>query len=203
MAFMNDDNGISWFRKALKETLNDVKPLKDKNKNYITNKQTSYKKQSNKTNPNTSSNVNKSEKTQIKYKPINKNLENYKKIEIPFLYTGEIEINISPECHIEYKDPSLSSKIFKEINNNKFHLDNYLDLHGFTVSQSAELTREFIELSLNNNYRFIKIITGKGHAKLKNYLIHWLDEIPYILAYTTAPIKHGGKGAFIIYLKKS
>jgi len=190
---MTDDNGISWFKKALEQTVGEVKPLKNKNKRHAPN---TYQQQKN----------NKTNKSHI-YKEIkqpepNANFEP-KKIDLPFFYTGEIELNLSPECHIEYKDPSISSNIFKNIKNNKFHLDSYCDLHGYTVSEAADVTRDYLEYSLRNNHRFIKIITGKGHAKLKNYLIYWLDEVPYILAYTTAPISHGGKGAFIIYLRKS
>ena len=192
---MTDDNGISWFKKALKETMGDVEPLKDKNK---THNHHTYQ-QEPKGKP----------KGTLTKKPIYKKIQKEnisdklypKKAELPFFYTGEIDISLSPECHIEYKDSSISSNIFKNIKHNKFHLDSYFDLHGYTVAEAAALTRDYIEYALNHNHRFIKIITGKGHAKLKNYLIYWLDEIPYILAYTTAPISHGGKGAVIIYLK--
>tara|TARA_R110002124_G_scaffold199767_2_gene366567 strand:- start:12848 stop:13408 length:561 start_codon:yes stop_codon:yes gene_type:complete len=185
---MSDDNGISWFEKAMADT----KPLKNKNKKHVNNIYEKSIKINNKTiiQPKSDNNI---------------TLEDiiYKSIDIQPFYTEEIDLILSPECHIEFKHPSINYKLFKNIKNNDFILDSYLDLHGFTILESAELLRDFITGALYNKYRFIKIITGKGqHAKLKNYVAMWLEEIPYILAFTSAPAAHGGRGAIIVYLKK-
>ena len=185
---MSDDNGISWFKKAMQDT----KPLKEKNKKYDPN---TYDKKVSPPTP--------KPKEKIRRKIIQEQNQhnNLKTIEINHFYTGEIELNLSPECFIEFKHSSINQKMLKNIKQNNFFLDSFIDLHGYTIYESANILREYIINCLYNNERFIKIITGKGqHAKLKNYVAMWLKDIPYVLAFSTAPLAHGSTGAFIVYL---
>lgn len=96
--------------------------------------------------------------------------------------------------------------------------DAKLDMHGMTADRAhAELTA-FIHRSHAAGKRLALVVTGKGNAPredvgfmpmrqgiLKHSLPHWLnnaDMRPMILEVTPAHAKHGGGGAFYVYLRR-
>tara|TARA_B100000678_G_scaffold109468_1_gene91645 strand:- start:74 stop:511 length:438 start_codon:yes stop_codon:yes gene_type:complete len=96
-----------------------------------------------------------------------------------------------------------------------------LDLHGSSLNEANRKVEEFVNESFNQGYRKLLIITGKG-------LRSKVDENPYIsekfsvlkysvpefikneenlnkkvMKISTADKKHGGDGAFYIFLKNN
>ena len=70
-----------------------------------------------------------------------------------------------------------------------------LDLHGYFLAEAEETVDDFLEEARDKNYRFVRIITGKGEV-----LNPWLAE--YLFArginYQPARPNQGGEGAFDI-----
>ena len=93
-----------------------------------------------------------------------------------------------------------------------------LDLHGFSLSQSNKIVKNFIIESFNRGYKKLLIITGKG-LRSKVHMNPYLSEQMNVLKHSVpefikndeslfglinrisrANSKDGGKGAFYIFL---
>ncbi len=93
-----------------------------------------------------------------------------------------------------------------------------IDLHGMTAAQAHGALRGFILSSHARGLRLVLVITGKGNTTraepgimptragiLRHALPQWLgapDMHPLILQISSAHIRHGGGGAYYVYLKK-
>ena len=94
-----------------------------------------------------------------------------------------------------------------------------LDLHGSSLNDANLKVKEFVIESFNQGYRKILIITGKGLRSkvdenpyrsrkmnvLKNSVPEFIkndkDLFDKIIRISKANLKHGGDGAFYIFLK--
>ena len=101
----------------------------------------------------------------------------------------------------------------------KIKPEKILDLHGFTSVEAKTKAIEFTKINFNLGLRLLLIITGKGKIKindlnreglktcvLRKSLKSWLYESdlrPYILGIVSSHIRHGGEGAFYVYLKNN
>ena len=94
-----------------------------------------------------------------------------------------------------------------------------IDLHGFSLENANKFIEKFIKHCFNEGVNKIIVITGKGLRSksnknpyiskdlsiLKNYIPEYIksnvDLMKIIKQVKDAEIKHGGKGAFYIFLK--
>lgn len=104
------------------------------------------------------------------------------------------------------KDDKFDIKLRK----GKFNIDAKLDLHGLTYIQAQTLLLHFINKSLQNGYKYLLVITGKGlkldgkSGIIRQNISNWLSDINLsskIGAFCYAKNKDGGQGAFYIRLK--
>ena len=95
-----------------------------------------------------------------------------------------------------------------------------IDLHGFSLENANKFIEKFIKHCFNEGVNKIIVITGKGLRSksnknpyiskdlsiLKNSIPEFIksnvDLMKIIKKMKDADIKHGGKGAFYIFLKK-
>lgn len=98
-----------------------------------------------------------------------------------------------------------------------------LDLHGLTEQAAFRALGDFIAASVVRDLRLVLVITGKGlkqadryapfdmeydtrvRGVLRNMVPRWLNEPPlvrYIADIRHAHARHGGEGAFYVYLRK-
>ena len=117
----------------------------------------------------------------------------------------------SPSDVYDKEKKSIASSLRKE--RYKF------DLHGFTLDEANKKVREIILSCINNRYKEILLITGKGlHSTTENdtYVSKSLSKLKfsvpefignndelnkYIISITGAAKKDGGEGAILIKLK--
>ena len=117
----------------------------------------------------------------------------------------------SPSDVYDKEKKSIASSLRKE--RYKF------DLHGFTLDEANKKVREIILSCINNRYKEILLITGKGlHSTTENdtYVSKSLSKLKFsvpefignndelskhIISITGADIKDGGEGAILIKLK--
>lgn len=106
----------------------------------------------------------------------------------------------------------------------KLPIDGRLDLHGMTQTQAQRALAFFMAESLAAGRRTVLVITGKGRGGalasetapedwfapqpgvLRQNMPRWLeapDIKPHILKIVPAQPKHGGAGAFYIYLRRA
>tara|TARA_B100001057_G_scaffold183570_1_gene184248 strand:- start:539 stop:1135 length:597 start_codon:yes stop_codon:yes gene_type:complete len=87
-------------------------------------------------------------------------------------------------------------------------IEDRLDLHGLSQEQAHKKLNAFISRAVQQNFRHVLIITGKGrdgHGILRQKVPAWLKDAPlchHLLAISYAQPKDGGKGALYIRLKR-
>tara|TARA_Y100000389_G_scaffold192547_1_gene220133 strand:+ start:680 stop:1279 length:600 start_codon:yes stop_codon:yes gene_type:complete len=117
----------------------------------------------------------------------------------------------------EKSSPNMDKKNFKKLLKGKMEIEGTIDLHGLSADQAKIKLIAFIGQSYRLGKRLIIVITGKGKHKgydefhrpingvLRQSLPDWLSGplvSDKILQVTQAQPKHGGTGAFYVYLRR-
>ncbi|MAQ71871.1 MAG: smr domain-containing protein [Alphaproteobacteria bacterium] len=106
----------------------------------------------------------------------------------------------------------------KKLEKGELPIDGELDLHGMRQAEAHNALKSFIKNSYSSNKRCVLVITGKGarsvnpehwmedeRGVLRKKLPEWLngnDLSNIVLQHVQARPKHGGAGAFYIYLRR-
>ena len=91
----------------------------------------------------------------------------------------------------------------------RVELDATLDLHGHTQASGRAALARHIASACARGARAIIIVTGSGRSGegvLKRRLPEWLAEPdlrPLVTGFAQAHRKHGGGGAYYVFLKRS
>jgi DNA-nicking Smr family endonuclease len=118
-----------------------------------------------------------------------------------------------PESRLSAGDGRLA----KNVARGRREIDAVLDLHGLTQDQAFARLRRFIELGAASGARTLLIVTGKGSGEaplpfdqaprgiLRRRFLEWVEHDPLrgrIAAVRPAHRRHGGSGAFYLFLKR-
>ena len=113
--------------------------------------------------------------------------------------------------------PNMDKKNFQKLIKGKMEIEGTLDLHGLTADQAKIKLITFISQSHLLGKRLIIVITGKGKHKgfdefqrpingvLRKSMPDWVNNSAIsqkVLQVTPAQPKHGGDGAFYVYLRR-
>ncbi|EPX82662.1 Smr/MutS family protein [Salipiger mucosus] len=111
----------------------------------------------------------------------------------------------------------MDSKAYGRLKRGKLVPEARIDLHGMTLDQAYPALTGFILSSQARGLRLVLVITGKGlredphdpmprrRGVLKTQVPQWLRMAPVapaVLQVSEAHIKHGGSGAYYVYLKR-
>lgn len=126
------------------------------------------------------------------------------------LATAEV-VMVKPEDIVGFKKAGVQDGVYKKLRLGKYDIDARLDLHRMTLEQARGEVYSFIKECLQYDLRAVMILHGKGDrqadpakkALLKSHCLHWLEQIPEVLAFHSAQRHHGGAGALYVLLKKS
>ena len=112
----------------------------------------------------------------------------------------------------------MDSKSFGKMKKGKIKPEARIDLHGMTLAEAHPELVAFILGSQAVGRRLVLVITGKGkarddggpiptrHGVLRHQVPQWLALPPLaqaILQVTPAHIRHGGHGAYYVYLRRN
>ena len=112
---------------------------------------------------------------------------------------------------------NMDNKAYTRMKRGKLKPEARIDLHGMTLQQAHPELIGFILKSHANGCRLVLVITGKGKpgqgediiprrtGVLRHKVPQWLRLAPVssaILEVTPAHVKHGGGGAFYVYLRR-
>ena len=112
---------------------------------------------------------------------------------------------------------TMDRKAFDQMKRGKLKPEGRLDLHGLTLDRAHSLLTQFILSAYGNGQRLVLIITGKGKSRddggpipvrfgvLRHQVPQWLAMAPLssaVLQVTQAHNRHGGGGAYYVYLRK-
>lgn len=111
----------------------------------------------------------------------------------------------------------MDRKAFGRMKKGKLYPEARIDLHGMTLSQAHPALIGFVMRSYGEGKRLVLVITGKGkskqddgpipvrHGVLKHQVPQWLQMMPLkpvVMQVSEAHLKHGGSGAYYIYLRR-
>ena len=113
--------------------------------------------------------------------------------------------------------PDMDRKRFETLRKGKLKPEARIDLHGMTADRAHGALISFILRSRADGLRLLLVITGKGKRQdpdafvperlgvLRHAVPEWLRQPPtgpMILQIATAHRKHGGEGAYYVYLRR-
>jgi DNA-nicking Smr family endonuclease len=98
-----------------------------------------------------------------------------------------------------------------ELRAGRVEVDGEIDLHGLTAAEARRALDRALADALRDGLRCLLVIHGTGHHSvsgpvLKRALPDWLASAPAagdILAFATAPARHGGPGACLVLLRRA
>ncbi len=142
----------------------------------------------------------------------------------PRLRTGPVAkpptvtFDLAPDPHaaLERAHPHMDRRRFDKLRRGRMDPEARIDLHGMTSERAHAALTSFILNAHADDLRLVLVITGKGrvddtglgpqrHGILRHSLPHWLAMPPLnlrILQVTPAHQRHGGGGAFYVYLRR-
>ena len=112
----------------------------------------------------------------------------------------------------------MDRKSFDQMKRGKLKPEGRIDLHGHTLDRAHPMLTQFIFSAQGNGKRLVLVITGKGKSRddggpipvrfgvLRHQVPQWLASPPLssaVLQITQAHDRHGGGGAYYVYLRKS
>ena len=113
---------------------------------------------------------------------------------------------------------NMDSKSFGKMKRGKLKPEARIDLHGMTMAEAHPELVSFILRSQSMGRRLVLVITGKGKDRdeggpiptrlgiLRHQVPQWMALPPLsqaILQITPAHLKHGGHGAYYVYLRRN
>lgn len=117
------------------------------------------------------------------------------------------------QSRIDAGDPKMGRRVAR----GRHDIAATLDLHGLTQDQAYQRLVHFIEFAAARGDRTLLIITGKGvpgakpapfdpapRGILRQRFLEWVDQPPLrdrIASVQASHQKHGGRGAFYVFLK--
>lgn len=111
----------------------------------------------------------------------------------------------------------MDRRTFTQLKRGKSKPEARIDLHGMTAARAHSALVAFVLRAHAEGQRLLLVITGKGDPEggglypeargvLRRQVPHWLELPPLgplILQVTEAHQRHGGSGAFYVYLRRS
>ncbi|MFT4149256.1 MAG: Smr/MutS family protein [Paracoccaceae bacterium] len=112
----------------------------------------------------------------------------------------------------------MDAKAFGKMTRGKLAPEARIDLHGMTLSEAHPELIRFVLNAQSAGLRLALVITGKGkqgvdtgpipqrQGALRHQVPHWLRLPPLgqaVLQVTEAHLRHGGAGAYYVYLRRS
>ena len=108
---------------------------------------------------------------------------------------------------LAYLSDGLSRQVLRRLRRGHWVIQDEIDLHGLSWSQSAVAVAAFLRECATGGHRCVRIVHGKGlrspnrEPVLKGKLRKWLPLRQEVLAFCQAPAAEGGAGALLVLLK--
>ena len=86
------------------------------------------------------------------------------------------EASVTGEQQLHFSRSGIQTKVMRRMKHGDFEIEATLDLHGMIINEARHSVLSFIRMCLENGYRHVLIIHGKGRATdkpvLKNQINH-------------------------------
>jgi len=124
----------------------------------------------------------------------------------------------SPAQRLAAMPPRMDHKLNRRMNRGKLDPEARIDLHGLTLNAAQPVLERFVLRAHASGLRLVLVITGKGRGgggadaplpvrpgALRHHVPMWLHRAPLapvVLQVAPAHYRHGGEGAYYVYLRK-
>jgi DNA-nicking Smr family endonuclease len=114
---------------------------------------------------------------------------------------------------------TMDARTFSRLKRGKLRPERKIDLHGMTLAQAHPALERFIRRAHGEGLRLVLVVTGKGRSGrdeggpiptprglLRHHVPGWLAAPtlrPHVLQVTDAHARHGGAGAYYVYLRRA
>ena len=120
--------------------------------------------------------------------------------------------------HLMNSHVQMDRKAYGKMKRGKLGVEAKIDLHGMTLAQAHPALNGFIQRTHAQGKRLVLVVTGKGKAGtgtgpiperrgvLRHQVPHWLLSPPLgalVIQVLPAHLKHGGDGAYYVYLRRN
>ncbi len=120
--------------------------------------------------------------------------------------------------HLAQAPLNMDQKAHRKMTRGRLSPEARIDLHGMTLAEAHPELIRFILRAQDTGLRLVLVITGKGrlgaddgpiptrHGLLRHQVPHWLHQMPLapaVLQVAQAHLKHGGAGAYYVYLRRN
>lgn len=130
------------------------------------------------------------------------------------------QVNLTPSIseQVGSAQVQMDRKSFDQMKRGKLRPEGKIDLHGMTLERAHPALTQFILSAQAQGKRLVLVVTGKGkprddggpipvrHGVLRHQVPQWLSMAPLssaVLQVTQAHLRHGGGGAYYVYLRKA
>jgi DNA-nicking Smr family endonuclease len=116
---------------------------------------------------------------------------------------------VTPEENLFFSRGGVQQRQLQRLRRGQLPIGAELDMHGMTTATARDSLIGFIAHCRDRRIRAIRVIHGKGYGSmtntpvLKNRLNSWLRQHHDVLAFCSAPARHGGTGALYVLLRTS
>jgi DNA-nicking Smr family endonuclease len=122
-----------------------------------------------------------------------------------------------PQTALERANPHMDRRRFDKLRRGRLEPEARIDLHGMTAERAHAALSGFILRAYAEDLRLVLVITGKGRpgdtdrlapyrsGVLRHGVPHWLAAPPLgakVLQVAPAHSRHGGGGAYYVYLRR-
>lgn len=107
----------------------------------------------------------------------------------------------------DYLSPLCGPDVLRHLKKERWAIVSSIDLHGATLDQARLRLAYFLQHSLAENYKCVRVVHGIGYGSkdsgpvLPTAVRRWLTQFDFVLAYTDCSPREGGKGAVKMLLR--
>ncbi|APX13107.1 Smr/MutS family protein [Tateyamaria omphalii] len=132
---------------------------------------------------------------------------------------SKTSVNLTPSIvdQVAAQPVQMDRKAFAQMKRGKLQPEGKLDLHGMTTDRAHPALIRFILSAHGQGKRLVLVVTGKGKHRdddgpipvrfgvLRHQVPQWLSMPPLssvVLQVSQANVRHGGGGAYYVYLRR-
>ena len=124
-----------------------------------------------------------------------------------------------PPSAPSYQEKQLDGRTADRLRRGRLEPERSIDLHGMTAQMAETMLTRFIANAVRDQVKVVLVITGKGRQTpvdddviprrrgvIRESLPMWIGKpalSPHVIKAVPAHPKHGGSGAFYLYLKRA
>ena len=117
-----------------------------------------------------------------------------------------------PMAALREQPPRMDARAYARLRRGRVEPEQVLDLHGHNAERAHRILERFLLTAAARDTRLVLVITGKGlsgagpsRGVLRAQLPRWLGQPPLssvVLQLAPAHARHGGEGAYYVYLRR-